>query len=119
MHADSADRFRSDDGVATVWGMAWIAACSMIGWLAVMATVIMSAQHRLDGAADLAAVSGAARLQRGGDACVVAEDIAHANDAALAACRVDGSDLVVTVTHSVALPLGLDGAMTSTARAGP
>ncbi|MBA2561012.1 MAG: flp pilus-assembly TadE/G-like family protein [Propionibacteriales bacterium] len=110
---------RRDDGLATVWGVAWVAVCLTVGWLAVTATAIMSAQHHLDGAADLAAVSAAARLQSGGDACGVAERIAQANHAELAGCQVDGSDVVVSVAGSIVLPFGLDGGMTSMARAGP
>lgn len=112
-------RTRRDDGVATVWGVAWIFVTAMIGWLGVMAAAIMSAQHHLDGAADLSSLSGAARLQRGGDGCGVATAIAQANEAALSSCHREGSDVIVTLTGSIALPFGIDGTLTSTARAGP
>ncbi len=110
---------RRDDGVATVWGLTWIFVTAMVGWLGVVAAAIMSAQHHLDGAADLSSLSGAARLQRGGDGCAVAAVIAQANEAALSRCRLEGSDVIVTLTGSIALPFGLDGSLTSAARAGP
>jgi secretion/DNA translocation related TadE-like protein len=114
-------RFRpgGDDGIATVWGLAWLVVLLSLGWLAVMSAGVAAAQHHLDGAADLAALSGAARLQRGGDACAVARQIAAANTADLTDCRIEGNDLVVTVRGSVQLPFGLDGTMRAQARAGP
>jgi secretion/DNA translocation related TadE-like protein len=110
---------RGEAGVAAVWGLAWLVVCLSFGWLAVEAANVASVQHHLDGAADLAALSGAARLQRGGAACAVAEQIAEANTADLTECRIEGSDLVVTVHGWMRLPFGLDGTITAQARAGP
>jgi secretion/DNA translocation related TadE-like protein len=110
---------RNDDGMATVWGLAWVAVCLSVGWLTVLATVVAAAQHSVDGAADLAALSAAGRLQRGGDACVTARRIAADNAVALTGCEIRQSDVVVTVQGTVSLPLGLDGKLTAKARAGP
>jgi secretion/DNA translocation related TadE-like protein len=110
---------RSEQGLATVWGLAWLAVCLTVGWLSVVAAGIASTQHHLDAAADLAALSAAARLQRGGDACAVADQIAGDNAAEVSGCTIDGGDVVVTVHGVVPLPFGLDGAMTAEARAGP
>jgi secretion/DNA translocation related TadE-like protein len=106
-------------GIATVWGVAWVVVCLTIGWLAVLATAVASAQHHLDGAADLAALSAAARLQRGGDACAVADAVAEDNSSQLADCELQGDDVVVRVRGRVTLPFGLSGDLTAAARAGP
>jgi secretion/DNA translocation related TadE-like protein len=105
--------------MATLWGLAWIFVCMTVAWLAVVAAAAVAAQHRVDSAADLSALSAAARLQRGDDACGAAVEIALENDASLSRCRVDGADVVVTVGRRIELPLGLHGQLTSTARAGP
>jgi secretion/DNA translocation related TadE-like protein len=112
-------RRRTDAGIATVWAVAWIFVCLMIGWLGQLVATVVSAQHHLDGAADLSALSGAAQLQRGQDGCAAATGIARANQATTSRCRVDGDDVVVTVGSVVSLPFGLQGRLTSTARAGP
>ena len=106
-------------GVATVWAVAWIVACSTMGWLGLLGAMIAAAQHHLDGSADLISLSAAARLQRGGDACGTAAELAEDNAVDLESCVVDDADVVVTVSGDLALPFGLDGRMTAVARAGP
>ena len=105
--------------MATVWAVAWIFVCLTFGWVALLATSIVSAQHHLDGAADLASLSGGARLQRGGDPCGVAQAVARANRVELDHCETDGEDVVVDVSSSVQLPFGMSGRITARARAGP
>jgi secretion/DNA translocation related TadE-like protein len=108
-----------EQGVATVWAVAWIFVCLTIGWAGVVVAAVVAAQHRLDAAADLSVLSAAAELQRGRDACAAAVDIARDNAVGIARCRVDGDDVVVTVARTVSLPFGVHGSLTSTARAGP
>jgi secretion/DNA translocation related TadE-like protein len=108
-----------EDGVATVWAIMWIFVCLTIGWVGVVIAAVVAAQHRLDAAADLSALSAAAELQRGRDACRAAADIARDNGVGVARCRVDRDDVVVTVARTVGLPFGVHGSLTSTARAGP
>ena len=56
----------------------------------------MVRDHRVaQSAADLAALAGAAALQRGDDACAAAGSVAAANGARLAGCHAEGSDVVV------------------------
>lgn len=57
-------------------------------------------QHQVAGAADLAALAGAADRLDGRDACQTAGRTARANGVSLASCQVRGDDidLVVTVT---------------------
>jgi secretion/DNA translocation related TadE-like protein len=108
-----------EDGVATVWAITWIFVCLTIGWVGVVVAAVVATQHRLDAAADLSVLSGAAELQRGRDACGAAADIARENGVDIARCRVDHDDVIITVARTVSLPFGVDGALTSTARAGP
>lgn len=58
------------------------------------------ALHGARGAADLAALSGAAGWVRGGDSCQEARRVAAANDTQLVSCRIEGDsfDFVVSVT---------------------
>jgi secretion/DNA translocation related TadE-like protein len=112
-------RAQGEGGLATVWAIAWIFVCLTIGWVGVVAAAVVAAQHRLDAAADLSVLAAAAELQRGRDACGAAADIARENGVDIAGCRVDHDDVIVTVARTVSLPFGVDGALTSTARAGP
>jgi secretion/DNA translocation related TadE-like protein len=112
-------RAQGEGGLATVWAIAWIFVCLTVGWVGVVAAAVVAAQHRLDAAADLSVLSAAAELQRGRDACGAAATIASDNGADIARCRVDGDDVVVTVDRTVSLPFGVQGHLTSTARAGP
>jgi len=113
------DPTHRDQGFATVWGIAWIVFCLSLGWLALLAAAAVARQHHLDGAADLAALSGAAQLQRGGEACATARTIAADNDADVLSCTIDGDDLVLEVVDVVSLPVGLDVRIVAHARAGP
>jgi secretion/DNA translocation related TadE-like protein len=108
-----------EQGIATVLAVAWIVVLMTAGWLAMLAAAIAAAQHHLDGAADLAALSAAQSAQSGRDGCAVAARIAQSNDVTVRQCRHDGTDIVVTVVDSVDLPLDVDGTITATARAGP
>ncbi len=106
-------------GVATVWAVYWMFVLASVGMVALLAAMITATQHHLAGAADLAALSAAARLQHGGEACRSAADIARRNGVELTRCLLSGNDVEVTVTDTMALPFGLDGTMTQKSRAGP
>lgn len=113
------DRARDDCGFATVCGIAWIVVCLCLGWLTLVVAAAVARQHHLDGAVDLAALSGAASLQRGGEGCVAARAIAADNDAELLSCTTDGDDVVIEVADVLDLPMGLDVRIVAQARAGP
>lgn len=113
------NQVRGEAGVATVWGIAWIFVCLSIGWLGLVATMVVASQHHVDAAAELASLSGAARLQRGGDACALADRVAADNDVEVSLCSVEGADVVVEVSDALALPFGLDGRLVARSRAGP
>lgn len=66
-------------------------------------------------AADLGALAGAAYAIQGADAaCARSRDIVRANGAAVTDCRLDGLDLLLSVTAVTGA-----GAAEATARAGP
>jgi secretion/DNA translocation related TadE-like protein len=107
-------------GIATVLALGWIAVILTVGWIAAIGAAVAAAQHRIDGAADLAALSAAQAVQSGHqDGCAVAAHVASSNGVTVRDCRRDGVDVVVTVADELDLPWSLDGAITATARAGP
>ena len=103
-------------GVMGVVGAAALAAMLLAGYLV--------AGHRARGAADLAALSGAAAYQQGADPCVQARRTAAADRARMTRCdRVgDTVDFVVSVTVVVdadpRVP-GLPRTVPARANAGP
>jgi secretion/DNA translocation related TadE-like protein len=112
-----APRSRGEGGYATVWALAWLAVCLVLGWIAVAASAVVAEQHHVDGAADLAALAGAAGVQSSGEGCDEAASTAAANSVRLIACRTTGGDVQVTVSARVAVPFPLT--LRSVARAGP
>jgi secretion/DNA translocation related TadE-like protein len=81
-------------------------------------------QRRAASAADLAALAGAAAVQRGSDPCGAASDAASRNDAELVACDVIGEQVVVRATVVSSVPARLLGrsrpvSLEAEARAGP
>jgi secretion/DNA translocation related TadE-like protein len=107
-------------GIASMLAVGWIAVLSTAGFIALLAASAAAAQHHLEGAADLAALSAAQLAQRGAtDGCEDAVRVAHDNGVTVRDCRRDGADIVVTVVDEIGLPWGLDGSLTATARAGP
>lgn len=80
----------------------------------------VTARHRAQAAADLAALAGAGQIVSGQvAACGSASSVAQAMQAAVAACTVEGLDVVVTV--EVPVRLGRFGIQVAhaAARAGP
>ncbi len=110
---------RGEAGSATVWAVGWMGVCLGVTWLVVTLAVAVARQHQVDGAADLVSLSAAAERQRGGEPCALATRVALANKVSLAGCSVEGTDVVVQVTDTLQLPLGLTVSVTSSARAGP
>lgn len=106
---------RRDRGAATIWALAvgmvlvlFAAATAQIG-------AAVTARREAHVAADLAALAGAARALEGAAvACGRARDYAALNGAGLSACRLDGFDLIVSVTVPTRF-----GTATAVARAGP
>jgi secretion/DNA translocation related TadE-like protein len=90
----------------------------LVGCGLALAVGLVRAHRSAESAADLAALAGARGLESG-DGCGAASRIASANDARLTSCRVDGRDVVVSVTVSGPAWLGLHADLAAEARAGP
>jgi secretion/DNA translocation related TadE-like protein len=102
----------------------WTAALTGLIWLACSGALLYGAavtgRHRVETAADLAALAAAAHVPDGEPgACAEAASIAARNGGTLRACRVAGADVEVAV--SAPIRLGRFGVRTATAlaRAGP
>lgn len=84
--------------------------------------IFATAQRAAANAADMAALSGAARFTNGGDACQAARQIAAQNGAVMIKCRLSGDslDFVVSVTVERSLPgsILLPASVTASAHAG-
>ncbi len=101
-----------------------MAVVGVVATAAMVAAVFLVVGHRAHGAADLAALSGAAAYAEGRPPCPAAARLARANDARLVRCdRVgDDVDYVVSVTVEVEVGLrvpGLPRALAGRAHAGP
>lgn len=106
-------------------GSATLVAIAMVGVLLFLAagyaTVagIVEAHRRAQAAADLAALAGAAGLQRGDDPCATAARVARANTARLARCEQQGREVLVEVETTGPSALGRLFEPQGRARAGP
>ncbi|SDC62404.1 Rv3654c family TadE-like protein [Rhodococcus tukisamuensis] len=107
-------------------GAATVVAClAMLALVSVAVLVVslgsaVSARHRAQSAADLAALATAAALGRGQRAaCAAADDIAGRMHARVRECRTEGWDAVVTVAVTAPLVAVGPGEAVAAARAGP
>ncbi|WP_258345210.1 Rv3654c family TadE-like protein [Saccharopolyspora gregorii] len=125
---DRNDRLGSDEreeitdrGVATVLAAVLVLGVIAIVGFGMVLGSVMLARHRADGAADLAALAAAARVQQGGErACAAARGVAAEMRARVLDCELAGLDARVLV--EVRASMGLDGLspqVTGRARAGP
>lgn len=111
-------RSRGERGVAMVVALGLLAVLVFVAAVSLGTVSIVLTHRRAQAAADLAALAGAAALQRGEDPCLAAARIARRHDSALGHCLVEGPTLAVTTT--VALPSVLGGRpVPARARAGP
>ncbi len=86
---------------------------------AVLGGRLLADHRRAAAAADLAALAGAAAVQRGLDGCPAAQRVAAANDAVVTACRVDGEEVRLAARTDSLRLLGRLVRPTAEARAGP
>ena len=91
----------------------------MVGAALGVATAMVADHRRAQAAADLAALSGAAALQRGRDACIEVDRVAEANAAIVTSCWVEGEDVSVSVRVPGPHWLGQVADLEGHARAGP
>ncbi len=115
---------RRDGGSATVWVIACCALVILVGTVSVARTLAVLARHRVETAADLAALAGAGRIGVDTTGCAVAGRTAHDNGARLTRCAVrlnsDGrtGEVTVVVRLPVHLPIVGSGTVAAGARAG-
>ena len=116
-------RWRRDQrGAATVLVMPFVGVLALVTVVLAFQGGVLVTQRRVQAAADLAALAGAAALQRGDDGCVAASAVAGRNGARLSDCQVSGTagrDVVVTVERDGPAVLGRSVTVEASARAGP
>jgi secretion/DNA translocation related TadE-like protein len=115
---------RDERGSGTLLVVGVMAVVGVVAMMATVAAAYLVAGHRAHGAADLAALSGAAAYAEGRPPCPAAARLARANDARLLRCDQVGDDVdyVVSVTVEVEVGLrvpGLPRALDGRAHAGP
>ncbi|CAM3925242.1 Rv3654c family TadE-like protein [Tsukamurella strandjordii] len=111
---------RDDDGVATVLGAVMVAVIVVVAVMIIDVGAAVSARHRAQAAADLAALAGAADALDVDAACAAATRLAQENSARLLACTVEREfEVTVRVGVPVAFSVFGDGEAVAMARAGP
>ena len=107
-------------GSGSVYVLALMAVVVLTGLAALTVGTALVVRHRAAAAADLSAISAATHAFEGDvAACRNAAQVAAAQSARLASCRISGSVATVTVQVSLPGPLARLGAATGHARAGP
>jgi secretion/DNA translocation related TadE-like protein len=110
-----------DGGSATVWVIACCALVVLIGTASVERTLAVLARHRVETAADLAALAGAGRIGVDATCCAAAGRTAQDNGARLTRCSLrlgaDGRTGAVSVVVRLAVHLPIVGGATVTAGA--
>ena len=109
---------RSQRGSATVMAVVLLVVLGLAGALAGGLGGLLVAKRRAGAAADLAALAGAAAVQRGDPGCPAAAAIAAGNHARLVACHGQGAVLEVAVAVPVHSLVGITE-VRDQARAGP
>jgi secretion/DNA translocation related TadE-like protein len=111
-------------GAAAIWVLACGAVLMVFALTISARTAAVFARHRVEAAADLAALAAAARFGVGGDPCASAAQVAVRNHATLASCAVAqdpggrSGTVRIRVVGEVRLPLVGDRNVAATARAG-
>ena len=113
-------RGRSERGAAAVVGVVLCAAVVVITVAAAALGRLLVDHRRAAAAADLAALAGAAAVQRGADGCAAAGSNAARNGVRLEGCVSRDEEVRVSVRlGSQIVPLGRSVQLQATARAGP
>ena len=111
---------RPDRGASTIWVVGMCAVVTAAAVVVVGLALAITARHRAESAADLAALAGAVAGSTSADPCPQARRAAEANGARLVSCTVSGAE--VEVVTSVAAPTWLVRVVSEArgaARAGP
>ncbi len=110
-------------GSAAIWVIAASSLVLAAAYFGVARTTAVLARHRVEAAADLAALAAASRIGVAEDSCAQAGRIASANDATLRSCSLRLRDdarsgsVRVVVTASATLPLVGSRSLTASADA--
>lgn len=110
----------ADRGSATIWVLAVGVVIVLVGAFGAALGAARMARQQARVAADFGALAGAGHALDGeAVACGTAGELARANGARLAACRLDGLDVLVSAQVTVSPLPWLTRTVTATARAGP
>lgn len=110
----------ADRGSATIWVLAVGVVIVLVGLFGAALGAARTARQQARVAADFGALAGAGHALDGeAAACRTAGEVARANGARLAACRLDGLDVLVSTQVTVSPLPWLTRTVTATARAGP
>jgi secretion/DNA translocation related TadE-like protein len=112
-------RDRGGRGSASVLVLTLTAALTLLALLGSAGGSVLLTQRRAAAAADLAALAGAAALQRGDSPCPEAARLAAANGARLVRCEAGDEEVLLRVAREVDLPWGVMHDVEAAARAGP
>ena len=114
-------RLRSTDqcGSAAVLAVGLTGVLVTVTLLVAVVGGVVADQHRVEAAADLAALAGAGAVQAGRDGCAAARVTAGRNGGALQRCALDGDVVTVEVGRDSQVVLGRRLALVGRARAGP
>jgi secretion/DNA translocation related TadE-like protein len=103
--------WRADHGAATVWVLGFGAVIVAVAMVVTTRGTAVLARHRLERAADLAALAGAQQIGHAAQPCAAASRIAAANAATLVSCTAElgttgrSGTVAVTLRRAVSLPL--------------
>ncbi len=109
----------SETGSATVLVVPLLGVLAMATVLLAVVAGAMVAQRRVASAADLAALAGAAALQRGADGCAEAAVVSRRNGGEMITCRASEEAVQLTVRVELPVQLGRSLTVSAQARAGP
>jgi secretion/DNA translocation related TadE-like protein len=93
---------RGETGVATVAAATTVGLVLLVAAVLLQVGLVIAAKHRVQAAADLAALAGSAASLRGDDGCAAARTVARRNGADLASCRADLAVVTLTTESSTA-----------------
>ncbi len=96
---------RDERGVGTLFTVGVCVALVAVAWGAAVAVAWFALARQVSGAADLAAIAGAAALAEGDDACAASRDAAARNSVTLAGCDVRNAGGGFVVEVAVSAPL--------------
>ena len=93
---------RSEAGVATLAATATVGLFLLVAAALVQVGLVFAAKHRVQAAADLAALAGSAASLRGDDGCAAARSVARRNGADVDSCRADVAVVTLRAESSTA-----------------